>query len=68
MKSDYVLLFSIALAHIVVSYAVNRLSYRTLSSFRLHMAPSRRETRFYEKNSYLHSVDEKSHLKRSFAV
>lgn len=49
MKSDYVLLFSIALAHIVVSYAVNRLSYRTLSSFRLHMAPSRRETRFYEK-------------------
>lgn len=55
MKDDYVLLFSIALAHIAVSYVVNRLSYMTLSSLRLHMVPSRRETRFYEKVLHIRS-------------
>ena len=49
MTGDCKLFICIALFHIIVSYSVNRMPYRTLASLRLRIVPYKKEKEIYEK-------------------
>lgn len=49
MAGDCKLFICIALCHILVSYFVNRVQYRTLASLRLRTVPYKKEKEIYEK-------------------
>ncbi len=49
MKEEYVLFIRIVLAHVMISYIVNRIPYRHLEKMRKHLQVGEAEMRFYEK-------------------
>ena len=56
MAGDCKLFICIALCHILVSYFVNRVPYRTLASLRLRTVPYKKEREIYEKVFHIKSA------------